>query len=145
MSRDPFSIHEASLTNFEDYKLTFAKEMLRLEKSIAQSTDNSKKALDMIRYGTGLRNSCWYCWTLTEYRRTCYDSYEQAKPVFNRVESIYKEALSLIDNDELAAAAHVQLCQWKTAVEDYPDTYAAKYTKMVCDNLCDYSIKCKYQ
>ena len=141
MSRDPFSIHEASLTNFEDYKLTFAKEMLRLEKSIAQSTDNSKKALDMIRYGTGLRNSCWYCWTLTEYRRTCYDSYELAKPVFNRVESIYKEALSLVDNDELAAAAHVQLCQWKTAVEDYPDTYAAKYTKMVCDNLCDYSIK----
>lgn len=143
MDRDPFSINEADLENYENYKLRFATEMLRLEKSIAQSTDNSKKALDMIRYGTGLRNSYTYCWTLTEYRRTgwYYDLYELAKPVFNRVESIYEEALSLIDNDELAAAAHVQLCQWKTAVEDYPDTYAAKYTKMVCDNLCDYSIK----
>lgn len=143
MDRDPFSVNESGLESYENYKLGFATEMLRLEKSIAQATDNSKKALDMIRYGTGLRNSYTYCWTLTEYRRTGwhYDLYDLAKPVFNRVDSIYKEALSLIDNDELAAASLVQLCQWKTAVEKYPDTYAAKYTRMVCDNLCDYSIK----
>ena len=39
----------------------------------------------------------------------------------------------------LAAIAYVQLCKWKTAVNKYPDTYAARYTKMMCDNLCDYS------
>ena len=55
-------------------------------------------------------------------------------------ESIYKEALGLFDNNELAAVAHVHLCQWKNAVEKYPDTYAAKYVSMVCDNLCNYSI-----
>lgn len=141
MCRDPFSISEAILTEYEDYKLTFAKEMLRLEKSIASATDQSKKAFDLIRYGTGMRNSFTYCWILTEYRkfRWSYDLSPHANSVLNKVESIYNEALNIVDNDELAAIAYVQLCKWKTAVDKYPDTYAARYTKMMCDNLCDYS------
>lgn len=142
MNRDPFSIHKTALKNFENYKLRFAAEMCRLEESVANVADNDQKALDMIRYGTGLRNSFTYCWPLTTYRglwwsRRLYDVPEQ---VLSKVEAIYEEALGMIDNDELAAIAHIQLCQWKTAVETYPDTYAARYTRMMCDNLCDYSI-----
>lgn len=142
MYRDPFSIAASSLREHKNYKLTFAKEMLRLEKSIASATDQNKKAFDLIRYGTGLRNSFTYCWILTEYRKFSwsYDLSPYANGVLKKVESIYNEALNIVDNDELAAIAYVQLCKWKTAVEKYPDTYAARYTKMMCDNLCDYSI-----
>ena len=141
MNRDPFSIPMTSLANYENYKLRFAKEMLRLEKSIASATDQSKKAFDLIRYGTGMRNSFTYCWILTEYRKFgwSYDLSPYVNSVLNKVESIYNEALNIVDNDELAAIACVQLCKWKTAVDMYPNTYAAKYTKMMCDNLCDYS------
>ena len=141
MYRDPFSIAESSLREHKNYKLTFAKEMLRLEKSIASATDKSKKAFDLIRYGTGLRNSFTYCWILTEYRKFgwSYDLSPYANGVLKKVESIYNEALNIVDNDELAAIAYVQMCKWKTAVDKYPDTYAARYTKMMCDNLCDYS------
>lgn len=141
MYRDPFSIAESSLREYKNYKLTFAKEMLRLEKSIASATDQNKKAFDLIRYGTGLRNSFTYCWILTEYRKFgwSYDLSPYANGVLKKVESIYNEALNIVDNDELAAIAYVQLCKWKTAVDKYPDTYAARYTKMMCDNLCDYS------
>ena len=140
MCRDPFSIPQASLTNHNNYKLTFAEEMLRLEKSIASVKDQSKKAFDLIRYGTGLRNSVTYCWVLTEYRKfgwSCELSLS-VRTILDKVESIYNEALSIVDNDELAAIAYIKLCKWKTAVNKYPDTYAAKYTKMMCDNLCDY-------
>ena len=141
MYRDPFSIAESSLREHKNYKLTFAKEMLRLEKSIASATDQNKKAFDLIRYGTGLRNSFTYCWILTEYRKFgwSYDLSPYVNGVLKKVESIYNEALNIVDNDELAAIAYVQLCKWKTAVDKYPDTYAARYTKMMCDNLCDYS------
>ena len=140
MYRDPFSIPQTSLTNHNNYKLTFAEEMLRLEKSIASVKDQSKKAFDLIRYGTGLRNSVTYCWVLTEYRKfgwSCELSLS-VRTILDKVESIYNEALSIVDNDELAAIAYIKLCKWKTAVNKYPDTYAAKYTKMMCDNLCDY-------
>ena len=141
MYRDPFSIPDAALSNHDNYKLTFAKEMLRLEKSIASATDQNKKAFDLIRYGTGLRNSFTYCWILTEYRKFgwSYDLSPYSNGVLKKVESIYNEALNIVDNDELAAIAYVQMCKWKTAVDKYPDTYAARYTKMMCDNLCDYS------
>ena len=141
MYRDPFSIPDAALSNHDNYKLTFAKEMLRLEKSIATAKDQSKKAFNLIRYGTGMRNSFTYCWILTEYRKFgwSYDLSPYVNSVLNKVESIYNEALDIVDNNELAAIAYVQLCKWKTAVNKYPDTYAARYTKMMCDNLCDYS------
>ena len=141
MDYDPFSMSEAGLSNYENYKLGFAEEMLRLEKSIACATDQNKKAFDLIRYGTGMRNSFTHCWGLTGYWKTNYDNKLApfVKTVFAKVESIYNEALDVVDNDELAAIACVKLCKWKTAVDKYPDTYAARYTEMMCDNLCDYS------
>lgn len=143
MYRDPFSHDGGYLDSYKDYKLSFAQEMLRLETAIHSSTDNNSKAFDMIKYGIGMRNSFTGCWVLTGYRRESWpsDLAPSLQPVFNKVESIFSDALDIITNDELAAAAHVKLCQWKTAGEKYPDTFAAKYTKMVCDGLCDYSLR----
>lgn len=142
MNRNPFCITEEKQEIPQNYKLDFAKEMSHLEKSISSATDNSKKALDMIKYGTGIRNSFTYCWTLTDYRYIGWsaEDYSYINPILDKVGNIFSEALGLFDNEELAAAAHVHLCQWKTAVEKYPDTFAAKYTKISCDNLCDYSV-----
>lgn len=122
MDYDPFSMSEAGLSNYENYKLGFAEEMLRLEKSIACATDQNKKAFDLIRYGTGMRNSFTHCWGLTGYWKTNYDNKLApfVKTVFAKVESIYNEALDVVDNDELAAIACVKLCKWKTAVDKYP-------------------------
>lgn len=143
MHRDPFSFEGEHLAEHKDYKLSFAQEMLRLEKAINSSTDNNSKAFDMIKYGIGIRNSFTNCWTLTGYKRESWpaDLAPSLEPVFTKVESIFDNALSIVTNDELAAAAHVKLCKWKTASERYPDTYAVKYTKMVCDGLCDYSTR----
>jgi hypothetical protein len=143
MHRDPFSLEGGRLSEHKDYKLTFAQEMLRLERAIDASTDNNSKAFDMIKYGIGIRNSFTNCWTLTEYKRESWpsDLATSLEPVFNKVESIFNSALSIVENDELAAVAHVKLCKWKTASEKYPDTYAVKYTKMACDGLCDYSTR----
>lgn len=143
MHRDPFSLEGSRLPEHKDYKLSFAQEMLRLERAINTSTDNNSKAFDMIKYGIGIRNSFTNCWTLTEYKRESWpsDLAPSLEPVFSKVESIFNSALSIVENDELAAAAHVKLCKWKTASEKYPDTYAVKYTKMVCDGLCDYSTR----
>ena len=143
MHRDPFSLEGEHLAEHKDYKLSFAQEMLRLEKAINSPTDNNTKAFDMIKYGIGIRNSFTNCWTLTGYKREGWpsDLAPSLQPVFSKVESIFSNALTIVDNDELAAAAHVKLCQWKTASEKYPDTFAAKYTKMVCDGLCDYNLR----
>lgn len=143
MYRDPFSIGQNTLTDYKDYKMEFAKEMLRLEKSITSDIDPSRKGFEMIRYATGLMNSFTRCWPLTDYGRFSGSwEYETVTDDFySKAEKHYREALRIIDNDELAAIAHIQLCQWRTAVEKYPDTYASRYIQIKCDNLCDYKLE----
>ena len=149
MYRDPFSIDKGSIGEVTDYKLRFATEMSRLSETIRQETEGYGKALAMIRYGTGIENSVTYCWMLTHYRMSNYeDEYcEHVKTLRQVARKTYEDALSLLSTKpqdeserELAAIGLVKLCQWKTAVETYPDTYAARYTKKMCDNLCDYSV-----
>ena len=149
MRRDPFSIDKKYIADTCDYKLRFATEMARLSVVIKNESDIQSKALAMIKYGTGIQNSVRFCWTLTNYKWSNYDDehYEHIKGLLNIAMRTYDEALSLLNKQhldeserELAAIGLVKLCQWKTAVETYPDTYAARYTKKMCDNLCDYSV-----
>lgn len=142
MGRDPFSIEKKRNDVKPNYKLNFAKEMLRLEKAIESATDPSLKGLDMIRYATGLHNSYTFCWSLSRYDDSWFaqEQFANDKEFNSMIENMYKEGLAMIENEELAAIAHVKLCQWKTAVEKYPDAYASRYTMVSCDNLCDYSL-----
>jgi hypothetical protein len=141
MNRDPFSMKRRSVRLAPQYKLNFAKEMLRLEKSIESSTNNNIKGLDMIRYATGLRNAYTYCWPLTRYNDYyyLYDDDQIPAQILKDIENRLQEALSLIEDPQIAALAHIQLCQWKTAVEKYPDAYASQFARSSCDNLCNYS------
>jgi hypothetical protein len=150
MNRTPFSLDRRKMEVVPYYKLNFAKEMLRLEKSIESATNNDMKGVDMIRYATGLRNAYSYCWPLTRYHDYyyLYDDDQIPAQVLKEVENRLQEALSIIEDPEVAAFAHIHLCQWKTAVEKYPDTDASRYVKTSCDNLCNYSfshvVKNKY-
>ena len=142
MGRDPFSIEKKRFEVKPQYKLEFAKEMLRLEQAIDSASDPSLKGMDMIRYATGMHNSYTFCWSLSRYEDSWgrQKKYAEDQELNSRIEKMYNEALSMIENDELAAIALVKLCQWKTAVQKYPDTYASRYVEVSCDNLCNYSM-----
>ena len=142
MGRDPFSICKKLYDIRPHYKLRFAREMLRLEEAIETASDQSIKGMNIIAYATGMHNSYTFCWSLSRYD----DSWKTQKQYANdsefnsMIEKMYQDGLAMIENEELAAAAHVKLCQWKTAVEKYPQAYASLYTRVSCDNLCDYSL-----
>lgn len=149
MKRDPFSMDYGFLNDSTDYKLRFATEMSELSCQIENGADGVEEALAMIKYGIGMQNSVDCCWTLTNYRLSYLDEkyHEYVKQTLKVVEGIYEDALAILSHEslnenerELAAIGLVKLCRWKTAVEIYPDTYASKYTKAMCDNLCDYSV-----
>ena len=150
MNRDPFCMERGNLRDTADYKLTFAKEMARLEKSISSTADVAQKSMDLIRYGTGIRNSIGYCWVLTGYTRHHYYDYipTEDEPILDKVEEIYNEAVNIInvpdlsfDQKEMAAIALVTINKSKTALAKFPHTYAVKYKRAMCDVLSDYDTK----
>ena len=116
--------------------------MVRLEQAIKSATDPNMKGIDMIRYATGIQNSYTLCWPLTKYEDSRWSNPEKVMDEKTRktIKKLYEEGLAMIENEELAAIAHVQLYQWKEAVEKYPETYASRYTLVSCDNLCNYSL-----
>ena len=142
MGHDPFSLNKKNIEIPLQYKLGFAREMVRLEEAIKSATDPSMKGTYMIRYATGIQNSYTLCWPLTRYEDSRWYKPEKVmdEQTRNTIKKLYEEGLAMIENEELAAIAHVQLCQWKKAVEQYPDTYASRYTRISCDNLCNYSL-----
>lgn len=142
MGRDPFSLKKKHIDIHPQYKLEFAKEMVRLEQAIKSATDPNMKGIDMIRYATGIQNSYTLCWPLTKYEDSRWSNPEKVLDEKTRktIKKLYEEGLAMIENEELAAIAHVQLYQWKEAVEKYPETYASRYTQVSCDNLCNYSL-----
>lgn len=140
MYSDPFSMRMDYLYNRSRYKLKFAEEMVKLEETIGSVADNSIRGLTMIRYATGMYNSHTSCWPLTAYKKHSLGKNTLLADIKKGTEDIINQGLSIIEEPEMAAIAHARLYQWKTAVEKYPDTYAARYTVMCCDNLCDYSI-----
>ena len=150
MNRDPFCMERGHLKDVNDYKLNFAKEMARLEKSISTTTDVAQKSIDLIRYGTGIRNSIGYCWALTSYIRDFYydEIPPEDEPILAKVEEIYNEAVGILnvpdlsfDQKEMAAIALVTINKSKTALAKFPHTYAVKYKRAMCDVLSDYDTK----
>ena len=147
LNRDPFSTKHRLWGHGVDAKLYFAKTMNRLEQDIAATADPNRKAMLMIDYGVGLRNSFDYCWALTHYRYGClwdiiddYD-WQEDEPCLNamkRVETLFAEALSLFTNDEYAAQAQLMFCNYKTVREQYPKTQAGDIVRGRCDKYADY-------
>lgn len=141
--RPPFEFRFREGVDCGQYKLSFAKEMLSLETKM-RSADPDKAGEAMIRYGTGLRASFDFCWALTQYHQYCQDDWlssSDRKKALADGESYIETGLETIRTPELAAKYHVQLSRFKTAVEKFPQTSAAKDVLGRCDKLVDYSLK----
>lgn len=145
LSRDPFSLEHKSWNHGADAKLCYARRMNRLEQDIAAATDPNLKAMSMIEYGIGLRNSFDYCWALTQYRRGLvfyfgfeWEEAELTQQALKRADYLINKALNSFTDNEFAAQAQMLFCNFKTVKVLYPETLAAQIIRGRCDRYVDY-------
>lgn len=148
MDEDPF-VMEGKIGYNADYKLRFAKEMARLSRGQKTEKDPNRRALMMIRYSIGLRNSFNVrCWALTRYFDSCnfyYDSEYYENKEFKFIDSrnkmaaeIQKKALATFTDRECKAQALLSLYRFQTLFKGYMDTGVAQSAKSRCDDSRDY-------
>lgn len=146
---EPFAAVPKETEYIEEFKYDFAREMYSLEQNIQLTTEPNRKAMMMIKFALGLRNSFDWCWGLTQYYRgSCYwgavcdkrdwenDHYTRA--ALARVEDMVDAACMMLTDDEVAASLQYELCNFKTIVRKYPDTETGQLVRGSCDNLKDY-------
>ncbi len=123
-----------------DYKLAFARQMLRYQKE-SMSSDPDKAGLAMTMVGIGLRSSFSFCWTLTQYHLYTDDEWQEddiTKMALSKAEKLMNTGKNLVRDHELAARISVMLCQWGRAVTLYPETRTAEMVRTQCDTYKDY-------
>ena len=147
LNRDPFSIKKRRWNHGADAKLHFAKTMNRLEHDIAATADPNQKAMLMIDFGIGLRNSFDQCWALTQYKMGWtwgqigfhdWQDDPNTQKATERAEQLMDKAVNAFTDDEYAAQAQLHFCNYKTIMERYPETVAGEYIKGRCDEFIDY-------
>ena len=145
LNRDPFSVEQKKWKHGASAKLHFARQMRRLEQDIADATDPNEKAMMMIDFGIGLRNSFDYCWALTQYRRGWVDFFQfdweddaLTQQAMERADKLFSTALKSFTDDEYAAQAQLLFCNYKTVNDRYPETLAGRTVKGHCDRVKDY-------
>lgn len=145
LNRDPFCVNQRKWNHSVDAKLFFARKMNLLEQAIASTTDPNLKAMLMIDFGMGIRNSFDYCWALTQYRRgwVCYfgsdwEDVDLTQQAVKRADRLLAQAMNAFTDDEYAAQAQLVFCNFKTIAERYPETTAAEIVRGHCDRLVDY-------
>ena len=147
LNRDPFSLNPRLWSHGMEAKLFFAKTMNRMEQDIVATTDPNLKALLMLDFGIGLRNSFDYCWALTQYKygwlwgnvgHYDWQKDEKCLNAMQRVEKLFSEAFATFTNDEYAAQAQLRFSNYKTVMERYPETQAGDIVRGCCDNYADY-------
>lgn len=162
---DPFKYQSDKkhyISESDEYKLRFAREMVGLEKMMASETDPDRRANAMIRYATGLRNSFGKCWYLTQYgyelgykpvtdyrdwecypsgRREGFKDNPYAQRAYKRVDELMESALSEFTDPEQAARAHLEMLNYATLMREYPSTQAAAKIRGRCDSYHDYALQ----
>ena len=145
LNRDPFSVEQKKWKHGASAKLHFARQMRRLEQDIADATDPNEKAMMMIDFGIGFRNSFDYCWALTQYRRGWVDFFQfdweddaLTQQAMERADKLFSTALKSFTDDEYAARAQLLFCNYKTVNDRYPETLAGRTVKGHCDRVKDY-------
>ena len=166
MIYDPFSFERRRIGDYRadfdymggfkskyDFKYAFAKEMQLLEQCIAASKEPNRKALLMMRYAVGIRNSFDACWALTHYYKgSLYfgsavvdkqdwqsDSYTQAATA--KFCQIVDSACQMATDKQIAAHIQYGLCNFKTVATKYADTELGEYVRGKCDKLIDYHLE----
>ena len=125
-----------------DYKLSFARQMLRYQKE-SMSSDPNRAGLAMTMMGIGLRSSFGFCWSLTQYHLYTDDAWVEdhdTKKALSRAEKLIEDGRNMIIDRELSARICVMLCQWGRAVKHYPETKAADMIRTYCDTYKDHQI-----
>lgn len=149
---DPFALEQTAIADCSDFKYRFADQMQALERSIGITTDPDRKAFFMLRFAIGLRNSFGFCWMLTQYYKGEYYwgqvvekrkwEYEiLAQNAFNRSAQMITSACAMMTNHELAAQTLLEYRNYKTIVENYPETEVAKFVRGACDTYIDYHLE----
>lgn len=142
-NRLPFDVGNYLSYDYDQYKLSFAKEMLALETKM-RSADPDKAGEAMIKYGTGLHSSFDFCWALTHYDLSYDDEWLRSnyrKKAIADGKAYIETGLKTIRTPELAAKYYVEFSRFKTVAEKFPQTSAAQKVRASCDKLVDYSMK----
>ena len=146
LNRDPFSLENRAWSHATDAKLHFARTMRRMEQDIAATAEPNQKALLMIEFGMGIRNSFDYCWALTHYQYgDVWSSLDRdwsedtsTRNAQRRADVMIQTALASFTDDECAAQAQYRFSNFKTVMERYPYTPTAYDLRGRCDNYRDY-------
>lgn len=149
MEYDPFSIERRAVKQKKEFRYDFARQMCSLERSINQTADPNRRALLMVRYAVGLKNSFDLCWGLTQYyRAVCFwgevcekrdwENDEYTKAAMKRVKELADLACEIVTNDETGADIQYMLCNFRTVAQKYPNTAKGELVRGKCDNLYDY-------
>ena len=153
LSYDPFSPDMKKTIGLADVKYGFAREMASLERAIAETRNPDRKALLMVRFATGIKNSVGNCWALSFYGLSSgdYDEEYNANTLFlraqrkgfDRAERMYATALSICRDNETAAQINLILGNGKTVTKNYKTTRTAEYVRGHCDTYVDYHLEKK--
>ena len=156
MQYEPFSFEPKEINTKSDFRYDFAREMYSLEQGIKLTAEPNRKALLMVKYAIGIRNSFDLCWGLTQYYRgTSYwgqvcekrdwENDKHTLLALEKAEKTLKRAFEIVTDDETAANIHYELCHYLTVARMYPNTQKGALVKGKCDNLCDYKYKRKFE
>ena len=152
LSYDPFSPELKEKTGSADVKYSFAREMASIEKAISETRNPDRKALLMVRFATGIKNSVGNCWALSFYGLSSGDYDEDygdslflraQRKGFDRAEKMYATALSICRDNETAAQINMILGNGRTVTRKFKRTRTAEYVRGHCDTYVDYHLEKK--
>lgn len=149
MEYDPFSIVRKPIKMKTEFKYEFAREMYSLEQSIDLTSEPNRRAMLMVKYATGIRNSFDWCWGLTQYYRgsnywgqVCekrdWENDDNTKAAIRKANELIELACDIVTDDEIAANIQYMLCNFKTVALNYPNTEKGRLVRGKCDNLYDH-------
>jgi hypothetical protein len=142
MNFNPFEIKTHSLRKSNTYKLDFVRKMVDYENIIQNCLDADVRGEALINMGLGIRSSFMSCWALTHYSKSEYNPWFEDKNTLDKIEyanTLIEKGLKCLKDPELAARYYKDLCQWRTAVEKFPETKVADEIRTSCDNIVNYS------
>ena len=156
LMRNPFDLsfndpnHRRSrLESTADYKLNFAKSMVRYENDMKKGKTADIRGEAKAYYAAGLRNQMDYCWSLTKYSYSCYeyikydedwepsetDEYGKTKALCSK---LMQEGIDEVDNPDIKARLRHAMHRNRDVMQNYPTTETARQIRLQCDTWRDY-------
>ena len=144
----PFSTGNVKSSPRSNFRYRFAQEMHMLERQMNSADNPDTRAKAMVRYAVGIRNSFGRCWVLTQYYKYTEPEYynlpdwehsPECLKALRRSDSLIALACSTATDREFAASVQYAFNNYRTVVEQYPETGRACMVRHSCDRLIDYN------